>query len=303
MGKDNYREGLKDVTNTTKTDTGILKNQNRLTKREMKILGKHINAEKREIVAVSKYAIKIDKFYEEIDKNKKIPKSIDYKQRLLILDWIIGMQSALGLTDDTLYFCIQLLDLFLSKNRLGEAKLYLAGIAALLISAKYEEVEWPDIKTLIKAGSVDLSEDDVKKAERCMLYNTNYDILFVNPLYFLRRAAKANEYEEKSRFMAKYFLELISITDHCYKFNCKIKASTCMYLARKICKQDLNKNLFLQYCKIDQTDMSDCLIVLIKLLYSDKISHNLELKYNQKALHYVNVIARKYVQQTFSSNK
>jgi G2/mitotic-specific cyclin 1/2 len=149
-------------------------------------------------------------YYESFDKVFNfIEKDITYEMRSLLADWIISCHEKLDLSDDTLHLSIYLIDRFLSGRQIALNKLQLVGITALFIASKYEEVSCPDINSFLTLSDRSFDQNDMKKAEKFMLYSLDYNLSYVNPLNFLRRVAKANNYEAKSRKMAKYFLELV----------------------------------------------------------------------------------------------
>lgn len=80
----------------------------------------------------------------------------------------------------------------------------LVGITALFITSKYEEVVLSDLNSFIILAERNYSEAEITKAEKYMLCSLNYNVIFLNPLYFVRRVSKANNYDSKTRKMAKY---------------------------------------------------------------------------------------------------
>lgn len=272
-----------------------------LTSAEQAVLQSHLQAEKKEICAMAKYSNKIMQYYEGQDHTFAfVEKDITFEMRSLLTDWLISCCEKLRLNDDTFYLCIYLIDRFLSGRSISPNKLQLVGITALVISAKYEEVVCPDLSSFLLLSDRSFSENEIKKAEKYMLYSLGYKMNFVSPLIFLRRVSRANNYEAKSRKMAKYFLELMILHKKFANYKMNVLGTTAMYLARKICQTDYNKNLFFHYAKIERSEMKECFEDLIKLIYNTPKYENLENKYGKTSMFEVNLVAREYAQKNFN---
>lgn len=87
-------------------------------------------------------------------------------------------------------------------------KLQLVGITALLIAAKYEEVYVPSVNQIVYIADGAYTNNQIIKAERYMLSMLQFNLQFPNPLNFLRRCSKADDYNIQTRTLAKYFMEV-----------------------------------------------------------------------------------------------
>ncbi|ELA41204.1 uncharacterized protein VICG_01803 [Vittaforma corneae ATCC 50505] len=291
-----FAEPLKNITNR---QTNTTKTQ--LSEPEKGILNSHLHSDENEICAVSKYKKQIESYFEGLDIIFNFhEKDISFEMRSLLVDWVIATHEKLNLCDDTLHFSIFLIDRFLNGRSISTNKLQLVGITALFIASKIEEVICPDLNSFVLLTENNFSEIEIKKAEKYMLYSLDYDIKYVNPLYFLRRVSKANNYEKKSRKMAKYFLELMTLYQEFYNFKKSIVCTAAMYLARKICQSDINKNLFFMYSKLDRDAIKECFDLLVKLIFTEPRYPNLEQKYEKEPMFSVNIIAREFAKTHFN---
>lgn len=291
-----FAEPLKNITNKRSNS----KNTS-LTSAECDVLLHHQHSDQTEICAMNKYNKEIETYFESLDLTFQFTeKEITFEMRSLLIDWVISCHEKINLCDDTLHLSIFLIDRFLDGRSISTAKLQLVGVTALFIASKYEEVVCPDLCSFVLLGDRSFSETEIKKAEKYLLYSLNYEIKYVNPLYFLRRVSKANNYESKSRKMAKYFLELMALERDFYHFKKSTICVTAMYLARKICQSDINKNLFFHYSKLDKTDIRECFDLLVKLIYSEPKYTNLEDKYGKDETFNVNNVARSFAKIHFN---
>jgi len=268
---------------------------------EREVLASHVFADENQICAMNKYSRQISNYYESLDvPSQFIEADITFEMRSLLVDWMISCHEKVNLSDDTLYFSIFLTDRFLTGRSISPNKLQLVGITALFIASKYEEVVCPDLNSFIILAERNYSEAEITKAEKYMLYSLNYDVRFLNPLYFVRRVSKANNYDSRTRKMAKYFLELMTLSKVFYDFPKSVLGTTAMYLARKICQTDVNKNIFFLYSNLDRCEIKRCFDELVKLIYSDPAYPFVEKKYSQESRYSVNILARKFARDHFN---
>lgn len=286
------------ITNTASQP--VCKRQTLLTEAERQVLTTHTQAEQNEICSMAKYGDRITKYYESLDCAFIFREhDITFEMRTLLADWLISCATKLGLRDDTYHFCIHLIDRFLSGRSISTNKLQLVGITALVIAAKYEEVLCPDLKSFLHLSDNSFDESDIKRAEKYMLYSLHYKLDYVNPLFFLRRASKANNYESRSRKMAKYFFDLMLFNRQFICFTKNVLSTTAMYLARKICQSDYNKNLLFYYSNVDRSHLKACFNELVKIIYDEPKYENLENKYASPQMDSVSVSAREYAKRNF----
>lgn len=71
---------------------------------------------------------------------------INERMRAILIDWLVDVHLKFKLLPETLYLTINMIDRYLAKEVITRRKLQLVGIAAMLISSKYEEIYPPEIK-------------------------------------------------------------------------------------------------------------------------------------------------------------
>lgn len=158
-------------------------------------------------------------------------KDLTWKMRTILVDWLIEIHGKFRLLPETLFLTNNLLDRFLSARTVSVNKLQLVGITCLFIAAKYEEIMAPSIQNYLYVVE-GYTEDEIIKAERYILSVLDYGLHYPNPLSFLRRCSKADQYDTQCRTLAKYLME-ISLLDHRFITTPSSKvAATGMYIAR-----------------------------------------------------------------------
>lgn len=190
---------------------------------------------------VSEYAKEIFEYLRSLE-TKTAPKAnyMDHQEQLLweqrgiLVDWIVEVHIKFHLLPETLYLAINIVDRFLSVKVVMLDKLQLVGITALFIAAKYEEVFSPHIGHFRYIVDDTFTEDEILRAERFILQSLDYNLSYPNPMNFLRRISKADNYDIHTRTVAKYLME-ISLLDHRHlEFLPSHVAAASMYLSRMI---------------------------------------------------------------------
>ncbi|XP_065414353.1 G2/mitotic-specific cyclin-B2 isoform X4 [Chrysemys picta bellii] len=135
-------------------------------------------------------------------------KEINGRMRAILVDWLVQVHSRFQLLQETLYMCVAIMDRFLQIHPVSRKKLQLAGVTALLLASKYEEIFSPDIADFVYITDNAYSSSQIREMEMMILRELNFDLGRPLPLHFLRRASKAGEADAEQHTLAKYLMEL-----------------------------------------------------------------------------------------------
>ncbi len=159
---------------------------------------------------------------------------LDWKMRGILVDWLIEVHTRFHLLPETLFLAVNIIDRFLSAKVVQLDRLQLVGVTAMFIASKYEEVLSPHVANFRHVADDGFTEAEILSAERYVLAALNYDLSYPNPMNFLRRISKADNYDIQTRTLGKYLME-ISLVDHKFmEFHPSLIAAASMYLARLI---------------------------------------------------------------------
>ncbi|CAK7220818.1 G2/mitotic-specific cyclin [Sporothrix curviconia] len=159
---------------------------------------------------------------------------LDWKTRGVLVDWLVEVHTRFHLLPETLFLAVNIVDRFLSAKVVQLDRLQLVGVTAMFIAAKYEEVLSPSVGSFRHVADDGFTEAEILSAERFMLGTLNYDLSYPNPMNFLRRISKADDYDIQTRTVAKYLTE-ISLLDHRFmSYRPSHVAAAAMFLARLI---------------------------------------------------------------------
>jgi len=161
-------------------------------------------------------------------------KALDWRMRGVLIDWLLEVHTRFHLLPETLYLTVNIIDRFLSCKVIQLDRLQLVGVTAMFIASKYEEVLSPHIGNFRHVADDGFTEAEILSAERFVLATLNYDLSYPNPMHFMRRISKADNYDIQTRTLAKYLLE-ISLLEHKFlEFRPSLCAAASMHLARVI---------------------------------------------------------------------
>lgn len=159
---------------------------------------------------------------------------LEWKMRGILIDWLIEVHTRFRLLPETLFLAVNIVDRFLSQKVVPLDKLQLVGITAMFIASKYEEVLSPHVGNFVHVTDDGFTIEEVLSAERYTLATLKYDLSYPNPMNFLRRISKADNYDIQTRTLGKYLME-ISLVDHRFlEYKQSHVAAAAMYLARMI---------------------------------------------------------------------
>ena len=159
---------------------------------------------------------------------------LQWQLRGVLIDWLIEVHQRFHLLPETLFLAVNIIDRFLSMKVVQLDKLQLVGVTAMFIASKYEEVLSPHVQNFKHVADDGFSEEEILGAERYMLGVLQFNLSYPNPLNFLRRISKADNYDVQTRTLGKYMLE-ISLLDHRFiEYKPSHIAAASMYLSRLI---------------------------------------------------------------------
>lgn len=156
------------------------------------------------------------------------------QNRDILVNWLVKIHNKFGLLPETLYLAINTMDRFLCKELVQLDKLQLVGTSCLFIASKYEEVYSPSIKHFASETDGACTEDEIKEGEKFILKTLSFNLNYPNPMNFLRRISKADDYDIQSRTLAKFLLEISLMDFRFIGILPSLCAAASMFLSRKM---------------------------------------------------------------------
>ena len=232
-------------------------------------------------------------------------KHLKPKMRSILVDWLVEMHLRFRLLPESLFLAINLMDRFMSLEVVQIDKLQLLATGSLFIAAKYEEVFSPSVKNYAYFTDGSYTEEEILQAEKYILTILNFDLNYPNPMNFLRRISKADDYDVQSRTLGKYLLE-ITVID--YKF-IGLKPSLCcasaMYIARMILGKTpvWNGNLIHYSGGYRVNDMKACIELIFQYLISPVEHDEFFKKYSARKFMKASILCRSWAKKFHAEAK
>ncbi|KAG8919785.1 G2/mitotic-specific cyclin, partial [Tulasnella sp. 417] len=157
---------------------------------------------------------------------------LTWKARGILADWMMQAHSTFRLLPETYWLAMNLLDRFLSRRTVTLAKAQLLGSSCLSIASKYTEIICPSTKQWATATGNGFGVEELYLAERYILKTLEYRISSPNPLDFLRRLNKADDYDTQIRTSAKYLTLIQCFRDQLFKIPPSLLAASAYWLSR-----------------------------------------------------------------------
>lgn len=226
-------------------------------------------------------------------------KELQWKARTVLINWLVELHEKFKLLPETLFLTVNIIDRFLSVNPVSLNKIQLVGITSLFIAAKYEEVYVPSISQFVYFSDENCNHEDIVHAERYILSSLEFSLQMPNPLNFLRRCSKADNYNLTTRTIAKYFMESMLLHHEYIVYPPSLTSAVSLCLARIMVLPDAQWNANMKhYSGYKFSELRECLTKLMKYFMNDcRKTNAVDKKFSGKQ--YMRVA--KYVEEWFDA--
>ncbi|KAK3989189.1 cyclin-like protein [Cladorrhinum sp. PSN332] len=222
---------------------------------------------------------------------------LEWKTRGILIDWLVEVHTRFHLLPETLFLAVNIIDRFLSEKVVQLDRLQLVGITAMFIASKYEEVLSPHIANFRHVADDGFSEAEILSAERFVLQTLNYDLSYPNPMNFLRRISKADNYDIQSRTIGKYLME-ISLLDHRFMaYRPSHIAAAAMYLARMILDRGEWDETITYYAGYTEEEIEPVFHLMVDYLARPVVHEAFFKKYASKKFLKASILTRQWAKK------
>ncbi|KUJ20392.1 A/B/D/E cyclin [Mollisia scopiformis] len=222
---------------------------------------------------------------------------LEWKMRGILVDWLIEVHTRFHLLPETLFLAVNIIDRFLSTKVVQLDRLQLVGVTAMFIASKYEEVLSPHVANFRHVADDGFTEAEILSAERYVLTALNYDLSYPNPMNFLRRISKADNYDIQTRTLGKYLME-ISLLDHRFMdYLPSHIAAAAMYLARKILERGEWDVTLSHYAGYDEEEIEPVFRLMVDYLARPVTHEAFFKKYASKKFLKASILTRQWAKK------
>lgn len=253
---------------------------------------------------VAEYATEIFEYLHDLEV-KAIPNpnymshqdDLEWKTRGILVDWLIEVHTRFHLLPETLFLAVNIVDRFLSEKVVQLDNFQLVGITAMFIASKYEEVLSPHVENFKRITDDGFSESEILSAERFVLSTLDYDLSYPNPMNFLRRVSKADNYDIQSRTIGKYLME-ISLLDHRFMgIRPSHVAAASMYLARLMLDRGPWDKTLAHYSTYTEEEVEPVVHLMVDYLARPVVHEAFFKKYASKKFLKASIISRQWAKK------
>jgi len=222
---------------------------------------------------------------------------LEWKMRGILVDWLLEVHTRFRLLPETLFLAVNIIDRFLSTKIVQLDRLQLVGVTAMFIASKYEEVLSPHVQNFRHVADDGFTEEEILSAERFVLSALNYDLSYPNPMNFLRRISKADNYDIQTRTLGKYLLE-IGCLDHRFLAHPPSQvAAAAMYLARLVLERGPWDATLAHYSGYSEEEIQPVLSLMIDYLAAPVLHEAFFKKYASKKFLKASIVLRKWAKE------
>ncbi|KAI0553502.1 cyclin-like protein [Xylaria curta] len=222
---------------------------------------------------------------------------LTWRTRGILIDWLIEVHTRFHLLPETLFLCINIIDRFLSKKIVQLDRLQLVGVTAMFIASKYEEVLSPHVVNFKQVADDGFSEEEILSAERYILAVLNYDLSYPNPMNFLRRISKADNYDIQTRTIGKYLMEISLLDQRFLQYRSSHVAAAAIYLARLIFDRGEWDPTLAYYAGYTEEEIEPVFELMVDYLVRPVIHEAFYKKYASKKFQKASLITREWAKR------
>lgn len=207
---------------------------------------------------------------------------LEWKMRGILVDWLLEVHTRFRLLPETLFLAVNIIDRFLSSKVVQLDRLQLVGVTAMFIASKYEEVLSPHVQNFRHVADDGFTEQEILSAERFVLEALDYDLSYPNPMNFLRRISKADNYDIQTRTLGKYLLEIGCLDHRFLQYPPSHVAAASMYLARLVLERGEWDATLAHYAGYTEQDIMPVFKLMVDYLHGPVVHDAFFRKYASK---------------------
>jgi G2/mitotic-specific cyclin 1/2 len=168
-------------------------------------------------------------------------KELAWTMRGILTDWLVQVRVRFHLMPETLFLAVNIIDRFFSARVVSLAKLQLVASSHQGRGGRLSVC----LSHFLYCADGLYTENEILQAERYVLKTLDWNMSYLNPLHFLRRVSKADEYDVKAMTIAKYLLEIGCLEWQLLSAPPSLMAAVAIWLARLI----LHNETWVSLCK------------------------------------------------------
>ena len=114
--------------------------------------------------------------YSRLTVSKIQPRQKYLNQRKALVDWLSGVGDSLHISNQAIHHAVLVLDIFASREK-SDFDIWLAALAALLVSAKFVQMKYPSAESLNSATDNSYNYEKIVAMEGYFLSVISWELL------------------------------------------------------------------------------------------------------------------------------
>jgi len=149
----------------------------------------------------------------------KFYRKITTHEREILINWLIIIQVEFNLLPETLFITVNIIDRYLSKQKISLNQLQLLGITAMFIASKFQEIYPPIMTDFIQMTRNSFESTEMRSMECKVLTVIEFNVNCSPSQTFLENYSRAiNVSEPRVLIYASYLLDIALIKYDFLKF-------------------------------------------------------------------------------------
>ena len=133
---------------------------------------------------------------------------ISPKMRVILVDWLIDTHFKEKMHESTLWLCVNLLDRYLGRvTNLRRGQLQLAGVACMLMAAKFEEIYPPEVDDFVSWTDHTYNRSEIIHMESDILAKLDYQLVIPTAYHFIVKYLQSIEADGVTTKLTYYYAE------------------------------------------------------------------------------------------------
>ncbi|KAI0315586.1 cyclin-like protein [Amylostereum chailletii] len=172
----------------------------------------------------------------------------------------------------------------------------------MFIAAKVEEIVAPSAANFLYCADASYTEVEILQAERYILKTLEWNMSYPNPIHFLRRVSKADEYNVQVRTIAKYLMEIECVEWRLIAAPPSLLAAASIWLARLMLgREDWTANLA-HYSSYPESALIPTANLMLNYILKPIRHPSFYKKYASKKYMKASVFARRWALNRWTEN-
>jgi len=221
---------------------------------------------------VSEYSVDIYFHMRNLELRYKVPEMFlpekAARYRNILVDWLVDVHYNFKCVPETLFLCVNILDIYLLKMKMSVKKrdLQLIGVTALFIASKYEETCPPSIDDFEWISDMSCSKKQIQKMEKDILHTLNFNVSMPKAINFLRIFCKIRQVTQKVHQLSKFVMELSLVNERDLHVLPSLLAAASLSLSMKLLENiDIDDSLNERMFSVTQVNVSEVRIVMQRI--------------------------------------